>query len=143
MVPVIAGLFIGGRKETDLMSKKRDKRHKKVAGIDIGAEEIYVAVPKGRGEENVGSFLTFTADLHQLSDWLEVCGIEIVAMESTVVYWIPLCEILESRCFEVYLVNARNIKNVSGSNSYIPMDCCNHHFGHQSNLRHSRFSATP
>jgi transposase len=117
------------------MSKKRSKCQKKAtdidaleqinlnaAGIDIGAEEVYVAVPKGRDEESVRSFPTFTADLHRLADWLEACGIETVAMESTGVYWIPLYEILESRGFEVYLVNARHIKNVSGRKSDV-LDC--------------------
>ncbi len=117
------------------MSKKRGKRQKKAvdidaleqinlnaAGIDIGGEEVYVAVPKGRDEESVRSFLTFTVDLHQLADWLAACGIETVAMESTGVYWIPLYEILESRGFEVYLVNARHIKNVSGRKSDV-LDC--------------------
>ena len=117
------------------MSKKRGKRQKKVmeidaleqinlnaAGVDIGAEEIYAAVPKGRDEESVRSFLTFTEDLHQLADWLAACGIETIAMESTGVYWIPPYEILESRGFEVYLVNARHIKNVSGRKSDV-LDC--------------------
>lgn len=35
-------------------------------------------------------------------------------MESTGVYWIPLCQVLEERGFEVYLVNARHYKNVPG-----------------------------
>ena len=117
------------------MSKKRSKRQKKAkdldaleqinlnaAGIDIGAEEVYVAVPKGRDEQSVRSFPSFTADLHRLADWLEACGIETVAMESTGVFWIPLFEILESRGFEVYLVNARHIKNVSGRKSDV-LDC--------------------
>lgn len=117
------------------MSKKRSKRQKKAkdldaleqinlnaAGIDIGAEEVYVAVPQGRDEESVRSFPSFTADLHRLADWLEACGIETVAMESTGVFWIPLFEILESRGFEVYLVNARHIKNVSGRKSDV-LDC--------------------
>ena len=117
------------------MGKKRSKRWNKVididaleqinlnaAGIDIGAEEVYVAVPKGRDEESVRSFLTFTADLRQLADWLATCGVETVAMESTGVYWIPIYEILESRGFEVYLVNARHLKNVSGRKSDV-LDC--------------------
>lgn len=117
------------------MSKKRGKRQEKVkdldaleqinlnaAGIDIGAEELYVAVPKGRDEKSVRSFLTFTADIQQLADWLSFCDIETVAMESTGVYWIPIYEILESRGFEVYLVNARHIKNVSGRKSDV-LDC--------------------
>jgi transposase len=92
------------------------------AGIDIGAEEIFVAVPKGRDEETVRAFATFTANLHQLADWLEACGIETVAMESTGVYWIPLYEILEARGFDVNLVNARHVKNVSGRKSDV-LDC--------------------
>jgi transposase len=92
------------------------------AGIDIGAEEIYVAVPKGRDEETVRVFPTFTADLQRLADWLEACGIETVAMESTGIYWIPLYEILEARGFDVNLVNARHVKNVSGRKSDV-LDC--------------------
>ena len=40
-----------------------------------------------------------------------------VAMESTGVYWIPLYELLEDEGFEVYLVDARKVKNVSGRKS--------------------------
>lgn len=92
------------------------------AGLDIGAEEIYAAVPKGRDETSVRSFPTFTADLHRLADWLEMCQIESVAMESTGPYWVTIYEILESRGFEVYLVNARYIKNVSGRKTDV-LDC--------------------
>jgi len=92
------------------------------AGIDVHAEEIFVAVPQGRDAESVRSFPTFTVDLHRLADWLEKCGIETVAMESTGIYWIPLYEILEDRGFEVYLVNARHAKNVPGRKSDVS-DC--------------------
>src|SRR5580704_18141410 len=57
------------------------------AGIDIGATEIFVAVPADRATENVRSFPTFTQDLYVLADWLKACGIETVAMESTGVYF--------------------------------------------------------
>lgn len=43
-------------------------------------------------------------------------------MESTGVYWIPLYELLESRGFTVYLVNARHVQNVSGRKSDV-LDC--------------------
>lgn len=92
------------------------------AGIDIGGEEVWVAVPPDRDEESVRSFSTFTADLQRLADWLKACGVDIVAMEATGVYWIPLFEILEARGFRVYLVNARHLKNVSGRKSDI-LDC--------------------
>jgi transposase len=92
------------------------------AGIDIGAEEIWVAVPGDRDEDNVRSFATFTADLHSLADWLKTCYVDTVAMESTSVYWIPLYEILEAHGFRVYLVNARHLKNVSGRKTDV-LDC--------------------
>ena len=68
------------------------------------------------------SFKTFTADLHRLAGWLEGCGIDTVAMESTGVYWIPIYEILEERGIEVLLVNARHVKNVPGRKSDV-LDC--------------------
>lgn len=114
------------------MAKRQQKRTVQVnaleqinpnaAGIDIGAAEIYVAVPPDRDEESVRSFETFTADLHRLADWLEACQIDTVAMEATGVYWIPLFEILEARGFQVFLVNARHLKNVSGRKTDV-LDC--------------------
>jgi hypothetical protein len=92
------------------------------AGLDIGDDEIDVAVPEGRDEVSVRVFQTFTRDLYALADWLEACGVDTVAMESTGVYWIPTYEILEGRGFEVYLVNARHIKNVPGKKTDI-LDC--------------------
>ena len=67
-------------------------------------------------------FPSFTVDLHALADWLDACGVDTVAMESTGVYWIPLFELLESRGFTVLLVNARHVKNVSGRKSDV-LDC--------------------
>jgi hypothetical protein len=57
------------------------------AGIDVGATQIFVAVPADRDSEPVRSFQTFTVDLQRLADWLQQCGIRTVAMESTGVYF--------------------------------------------------------
>lgn len=92
------------------------------AGIDIGAEELYVAVPEDRDPHSVRVFGTFTADLHDLVVWLQACQIETVAMEATGVYWVPLYDVLEGAGFRVYLVNARHLKNVTGRKSDI-LDC--------------------
>lgn len=92
------------------------------AGVDIGATELFVAVPPDRAEESVRSFSTFTEDLHALADWLAACRIKTIAMESTGVYWIPVFQILETRGFEVCLVNARHVKNVPGRKSDV-LDC--------------------
>jgi hypothetical protein len=111
------------------MSTKRRKRvqdlpvlHPDAAGIDIGASEVFVAVPADRDPEPVRSFTTFTRDLNAAADWLQKCGIRSVAMESTSVYWIPLHQILETRGFEVYLVNAQHVKNVPGRKTDVS-DC--------------------
>lgn len=92
------------------------------AGIDIGSRLHYVAVPADRDVVNVREFPFFTEDLYKLSDWLKACKIDTVAMEATGSYWIALYEILEKEGFEVYLVNARHIKNVSGRKTDVA-DC--------------------
>lgn len=92
------------------------------AGIDIGSASHFVAVPPDRIEESVREFRSFTDDLEAIASWLKACGIDTIAMESTGVYWIPLYELLESRGFYVYLVNARHVKNVSGRKSDV-LDC--------------------
>ena len=92
------------------------------AGLDIGLAEIWAAVPAGSDPIAVRKFGTFTPDLHALADWLSLCGVTTVAMESTGVYWIPIYEILQARGFQVYLVNARHIKNVPGRKSDVK-DC--------------------
>ena len=92
------------------------------AGIDVGSDRHVVAVPAGRDEVSVREFGAFTTDLHALADWLTKCGVTSVTMESTGVYWIPLFEILEEHGFEVKLVDARQVKNVSGRKSDV-LDC--------------------
>jgi transposase len=92
------------------------------AGIDLGFREHWVAVPADRSPQPVRAFGTFTGDLEALADWLKECRVDSVAMEATGVYWIPLFQILEQRGFEVLLVNARQIKNVSGRKSDVA-DC--------------------
>ncbi len=115
--------------EEKTMAKRREKRERRsvvlepdAAGIDIGADEIYVAEPPDRDEESTRRFSSFTGDLHALADWLGRCRIRSVAMESTGVYWIPLFQILEERGFKVYLVNAHYLKSVPGRKSDVS-DC--------------------
>jgi hypothetical protein len=46
------------------------------AGIDVGATEIYIAVPDDRDKEPVRRFETFTENLHEAATWLKSCKIE-------------------------------------------------------------------
>jgi transposase len=110
------------------MAKRKHNRkllrvcHPDAAGIDIGSDQHWVAVPADRDEQVVRQFGTFTSDLEKLADWLKQCGVRTVAMESTGVYWIPIYELLEERGFEVLLVNAAHARNVPGRKSDV-LDC--------------------
>src|SRR6266481_2677498 len=92
------------------------------AGIDVGAQVHYAAVPEGRDQVSVRSFGAYTAQLDELVQWFKDCGIKTVAMESTGVYWIPLYQKLEEAGFEVLLVDARQAKHVPGRKSDV-QDC--------------------
>jgi hypothetical protein len=93
------------------------------AGIDVASEEMWVCVPEDRADQPIRRFGAFTCDLIAIADWLTACGITTVAMESTGVYWIPLYQLLETRGFAVCLVNARQMKNVSGRPKTDRLDC--------------------
>jgi transposase len=84
------------------------------AGIDISDKEHVVAVPEGVAKERVKNFGTMTCDLLSIVEWLTKCEIDTVAMESTGIYWKPLFSMLVQNGFEVYLVNAEHVKNVTG-----------------------------
>ena len=71
-----------GKREQKLL----EKIHLNAAGIDIGSESHWVAVPEDRDEQPVREFKSFTHELIELAVWLEACGIDTVAMESTGVY---------------------------------------------------------
>ena len=128
------------RRKKGMCLEDRPVLEPNAAGIDVGAREMFVAVPPGRDENPVRVFGTFTEDLERLADWLVDCGVTTVALESTGVYWIPLYEILEQRGIRPCLVNARHMKNVPGAaptgtsangcNSCIRSDCCALPSGH-------------
>lgn len=109
------------------IKKKRIRKHLEqvnlfAAGIDIGSQSHFVAVPEELDDEPVREFSSFTGDLNRMADWLVEIGIQTVAMESTGIYWIPAYEILEERGLVVLLVNARHIKNVPGRKTDVA-DC--------------------
>lgn len=91
-------------------------------GVDVGATELYAAVPPDRTEHAVRKFSTFTTGLYALAAWLKEHGVTSVAMESTGVFWIPVFQVLESCGIEVCLVNARHVKNVPGRKTDV-QDC--------------------
>jgi len=92
------------------------------AGIDVGATEVFVAVPPDRDRQPVRRFKTFTEDLRQMAAWLIECRITAVAMESTGVYWLPPYELLEEAGIGVCLVNSKHVRHVPGRKSDVS-DC--------------------
>ena len=96
--------------------------HPNAAGIDVGSSSHHVAVPPDRAEQPVREFGCHTSELMVLADWLVACGVNTVALESTGVYWIALYEVLESRGLDVWLVNAKSVRHVSGRKSDV-LDC--------------------
>src|SRR5216110_845372 len=91
--------------------------HPDAGGIDIGNESHYVAVPPSRDSQSVREFGCTTAELKAMAVWLKQCRIRTVAMQSTGVYWVAVYDILEQAGLEVYLVNARDTKNLPGRKS--------------------------
>ena len=84
------------------------------AGIDIGDTIHCVAINDGNGGHEVKTTSAFTCDLQEIVEYLKNNSITTVAMESTGVYWLPLYIMLEEAGIEVYLVNAKYVKNVTG-----------------------------
>jgi transposase len=88
--------------------------HPKAAGIDVGKEEHWVAVPPDMDPEPVQRFGCVTQELQEMAQWLLRCGIDTVALQSTGVYWIALYDILSERGIRVFVVNAQATKNLPG-----------------------------
>ena len=95
-----------------------EKIRKNVAGIDIGAKEVFVYV-EGVG---VKSFLTFTEDMMTLVKFLVDHNVETVAMEATGVYWNILYELIEEAGIDAWLVDGRETSQVPGRKTDVK-DC--------------------
>jgi transposase len=65
------------------------------AGIGVGNESHFVAVPRGRDAQPVREFGSWTAALVEMAQWLMRCGIRTVVMQSTGVYWIAVHDVLQ------------------------------------------------
>ena len=87
-------------------------------GLDVHKRTVTACLLKrgarGKVTRETRTFVTTTADLLTLADWLTENGCQHVAMESTGVYWKPVYNLLEGICQQVLVVNAAHIKNVPG-----------------------------
>jgi len=108
-------------KKLTIKQELRNIRHN-VAGIDVGANSIFVCAGCIGGKMEIREFSTFTVDLKAMVKWLKSCGVVSVAMESTGVYWIVPYDMLEVAGFEVVLVNPASIKAINRTKTDV-MDC--------------------
>jgi transposase len=92
----------------------------RIAALDIGKAELMCCVrvpdPKGgsRRVQEVKSYSTMTRSLQVMADRLMDLGVTRIVMEATSDYWKPPFYLLEAHGFEVWLVNARDVKNLPG-----------------------------
>jgi transposase len=87
------------------------------AGLDVHQKTVVVTAmmthEDGSVQREQRTFSTMTVDLLVLDDWLRQRQIEVIALESTGVYWRPISTIVEEGR-TVILVNARHMKAVPG-----------------------------
>jgi transposase len=92
----------------------------RVAALDIGKAELVccVRVPgagkRGKRLQEVRTYTTMTRSLLVLADRLRELGVTRVVMEATSDYWKSPFYLLEAQGFEVWLVNARDVKHLPG-----------------------------
>ena len=82
-------------------------------GIDVHKKLIVACLLNGNKSE-LREFQTLTGDIKKLAAWLVENKCQMVAMESTGVYWKPIYNILELMEIPVMVVNAHHMKNVPG-----------------------------
>jgi len=91
-----------------------------VAALDIGKAQLTccVRVPSptqpGRRLQEVRTYQTMTRSLLVLADRLAELGVTRVVMEATSDYWKSPFYLLEAHGFEVWLVNAKDVKHLPG-----------------------------
>ncbi|HEY7359032.1 MAG TPA: IS110 family transposase [Ktedonobacterales bacterium] len=91
--------------------------YERCAGIDVHKKTVVVTIlvtpATGLVQKQTRTFTTMTSDLLALDDWLRAQGVEVVAMESTGVFWRPVFNLLEAER-TIILVNAQHMKAVPG-----------------------------
>jgi transposase len=97
------------------------------AFLDVHRDVVMVCarVPEGSGgrREEVAEFGTTTSQLLALAEWLVERGVTLVGMEATGVYWKPVHWVLEDVIAEVWVVNARHMRNVPGRKTDVADAC--------------------
>jgi transposase len=88
------------------------------AALDVHRDTVVATVRSpgkavGDRRSQTRTYATYTRALVELADWLVAQRVQVVAMESTGVYWKPVFYVLEEQ-LTVWLVNAAHVHNVPG-----------------------------
>lgn len=82
-------------------------------GIDVHKKVIVACLVNG-GEQELREFGTTTSEIKSLANWLTESGCEMIAMESTGVFWKPLYNLFELMDLNAMVVNAAHMKALPG-----------------------------
>jgi transposase len=87
------------------------------AGLDVHKDSVVACVrtpdPAGGWQTQIRTFGTMTVELLALRDWLVACGVTLVGMESTGVFWKAPFWVLED-AIECWLLNAQHLRHLPG-----------------------------
>jgi transposase len=114
--------LVVGAREAGVLEETRDRDQiiQRVAALDVGKAELTccVRVPgqggSGRRLQEVRTYQTMTRWLLVMAERLAELGVTRVVMEATSDYWKGIYYLLEAHGFEVWLVNARDVKHLPG-----------------------------
>lgn len=105
-------------------TQDREQIVERIAALDVGKAEVVscLRVPSddvgeakpGTRMQEVATYSTMTRSLLAMSDRFRCMGVARVVMEATSDYWKPIFYLLEAQGFEVWLVNARDVKHLPG-----------------------------
>jgi transposase len=91
--------------------------HARCAGLDVHKKTIVATIiltqPDGTMNKLTRTFSTMTTALLALDNWLKEHQVEVIALESTGVYWHPVYNLLEEGR-TVILVNPQHMRAVPG-----------------------------
>ena len=90
-----------------------DVVYRRCCGIDVHKKMIVACLMNGAKRE-LREFGTTTGELKELNAWLSDAGCEMIAMESTGVYWKPLYNLFELSGLPAMVVNAAHMKALPG-----------------------------
>ncbi len=106
-----------GKDVEEIDEDDNEEQLERAGAIDVAkaSGKVCVRIPGAkRRVTRVWDVAATTNAIVELADELATLGIERVVLEATSDYWRPFFYLLEARGLRVWLVNAKDVKNVPG-----------------------------